>query len=403
MPKAVFNLKFDAAALRKDAVPARYDALAFRRNEQAILAHLDVRSLLPGIGVNRYDSFRVGSIPYLMNGRFNAASKQSGLIRNRLEIFRIDKTRSFCSCLFDARALQCFDLRNRWDSGVDYPIGVGRFTFTYDSRWAYRSKTANRFQIFCDYIARICYCRSPARFYSIKPANDTLPVRFDAALPILTACYCNRFDTNGRRLYLHPARKQAFVRPGWRIVAKNISTGEFLDLGFIDAESENRALEGIFLPDGDYEVSVLTSSLFWKDASDFETRLLSIRPGEEVTPLPTIYNLRSSVSQGETTIYWSAGYSDLEDCVFGVWYSPTSPVPTDGPPSATVWYFSEMTEYQTSFKQSAPSYAAIAAMKPGNDPEVGKIHELFLDWKSTLPRPPDDVIVIDTGREPEND
>jgi len=193
-----------------------------------------------------------------------------------------------------------------------------------------------------------------------------------------------------------PARKQAFVRPGWRIIAKNIETGEFLDLGFIDGESENRSLEGIFLPDGDYEVSVLTSSLFWKDASDFDVRLLSIRPGEEVSSLPTIYNLRSSISQGETTIYWSASPSEVEDCVFGVWYSANSPVPTDGPPTETVWYFSEMSEYQMSFRQSAPCYVAVAAMRPGDNPEIGKVHELYLDWKSTPPRPPDDVVVIDT-------
>ncbi|MCL2306134.1 MAG: tyrosine-type recombinase/integrase [Planctomycetaceae bacterium] len=127
--------------------------------------------------------------------------------------------------------------------------------------------------------------------------------------------------------------------------------------------------EGIFLPDGEYEVSVLTSSLFWKDASDFNVRLLTIKPGEEVSSLPTIYNLRSSISQGETTIHWSAGKSDIDDCVFGVWYFSTSPVPTDGPPSETVWYFSELTEYQTSFKQFSPCYVAIAAMRPGNEPE----------------------------------
>ena len=41
------------------------------------------------------------------------------------------------------------------------------------------------------------------------------------------------------------------------------------------------------------------------------------------------------------------------------------------------------------------AYAAVAAMKPGNDLEIGKIHEIYLDWKSTPPRPPDDVIVFD--------
>jgi hypothetical protein len=217
----------------------------------------------------------------------------------------------------------------------------------------------------------------------------------------LEACFYNRFDSAQHGLYLHPARKQAFVRPGWRIIAKNILTSETRDLGFIDQASDADTsppsavccLPSVSLPDGDYEISVLTSSLFWKDASDFEVRLLSIRSGEEVSSLPLIYNLRASVSQGETTIHWSASGSDVEDCVFGVWYSSQSPVPTDGPPSETVWHFSELTEYQTSFRQSAPCYAAVAAMKPGDEPEIGKVHELFLDWKSTPPRPPDDVIV----------
>ena len=200
---------------------------------------------------------------------------------------------------------------------------------------------------------------------------------------------------NQPRVALFPARKQAFVRPGWRIVAKNISTNDFLDLGFIDAGSENLALEGVFLPDGDYEISVLTSSLFWKDSSDFEVRLLSVRPGGEVSSLPTIYNLRSSVSQGETTIYWSASPSAATDGVFGIWYSASSPVPTDVTPTETVWYFSEMTEYQTAFRQNAPCYAAVAAMRPGNELEIGKVHEHYLDWNTTPPRAPDDVIVVD--------
>jgi len=123
--------------------------------------------------------------------------------------------------------------------------------------------------------------------------------------------------------------------------------------------------------------------------------LLTIKPGEEVSSLPTIYNLRSSISQGETTIHWSAGKSDIDDCIFGIWYFSTSPVPTDGPPSETVWYFSELTEYQTSFKQLVPCYVAVVAMRPGNEPELGKVHELFLDWKSTPPRAPDDVMVLD--------
>ena len=41
-------------------------------------------------------------------------------------------------------------------------------------------------------------------------------------------------------------------------------------------------------------------------------------------------------------------------------------------------------------------------MRPGDNPEIGKVHELYLDWKSTPPRAPDDVIVIDIrGKTPD--
>jgi hypothetical protein len=35
-------------------------------------------------------------------------------------------------------------------------------------------------------------------------------------------------------------------------------------------------------------------------------------------------------------------------------------------------------------------------MRPGNEPELGKIHELFLEWSSLPPRAPDDVMILDT-------
>jgi hypothetical protein len=79
-----------------------------------------------------------------------------------------------------------------------------------------------------------------------------------------------------------PVWHQALVRPGWRILAKNIETEEEFDLGFVDAEAENPALEDAFLPDGDYEISVLTSALFWQDCMDRTIRTISVRPGGEV-------------------------------------------------------------------------------------------------------------------------
>jgi len=153
-------------------------------------------------------------------------------------------------------------------------------------------------------------------------------------------------------------------------------------------------VEDVFLPDGDYEISVLTSSLFWKDCLDRTVRTLSVRPGEEVTPLPTIYNLRSAVLDSVTTIRWSANQSDLDDCVFGVWYSSDSPVDVARPPDATVCYYLLQTEYATTFYQNAPAYVAVAAMRTGDEPEIGKIHTHSLDWSNVPPRRPDDVIVL---------
>jgi hypothetical protein len=184
------------------------------------------------------------------------------------------------------------------------------------------------------------------------------------------------------------------VPAGWRIVARNIETGKSLDLGFIDAGTENKALEDVFLPDGDYEIVVLTSSLFWRDCLDRTVRTIAIRPGEEVTPLPTIYNLRSAVLDGVTTIRWSANQSDLDDCVFGIWYDSQSPVDTNRIPDQTVGYFSLQTEYATTFFQNAPAYVAIAAMRNGSG-EIGKVHELYLDWSHVPPHRPDDVILLD--------
>jgi hypothetical protein len=188
-------------------------------------------------------------------------------------------------------------------------------------------------------------------------------------------------------------RHWSLVPPGWKIVAKNIERGESFDLGFI--EVDNPVLENVFLPDGDYEISVLTSSLFWKDCLDRTVRTISIRPGEEVTPLPTIYNLRSAVLNGVTTIRWSANQSGLGDCVFGIWYSSDSPVDVMRTPDTTVWYYPSQTEYVTTFRQNAPAFVAVAAIRTGDESETGKVHELFLDWNDVPPRRPDDVILWD--------
>jgi hypothetical protein len=186
------------------------------------------------------------------------------------------------------------------------------------------------------------------------------------------------------------------TRSGWKIMARDTATGHVDELGFIDAENPERLLADIKLPEGDYEIFVLTSSFFWKDCQDRNIRLLAIRNGKEIAAFPNIYNVRSSVSQGITVIEWSANQCETNDYLFGIWYSSETPVDTNYPPETTVPYYVSQTEYRTIFQQKAPIYMALAAIGTGKEPEIGKIHELALNWNNTPPRAPDDVLVLNT-------
>ncbi len=246
---------------------------------------------------------------------------------------------------------------------------------------------------------RIAFYRLPTlyaalRWSSCRKNYETAMVRFRNDyhnLETNSICYCYDWKTTYGTALRY--RHWSVVPAGWRIVAKNIENGESFDLGFIDANTEIPALEDVFLPDGEYEISVLTSSLFWKDCRDNQIRQLSLRLDGR-SPLSTIYNLRSAVLDGITTTYWSANQSELDDCVFGVWYSSEPPVAVNRPPDQTVLYFSSQTEYATTFNQNAPAWVAVAAMRTENEAETGKVHELYLDWSNVPPRRPDDVMVL---------
>jgi hypothetical protein len=150
------------------------------------------------------------------------------------------------------------------------------------------------------------------------------------------------------------------------------------------------------LPNGGYEISVLTSSLFWKEAYAPTGHFLNVCDDNECLALPQIYHLRYSVSRGRTMVQWSATPNGDADCLFLLWYSSGVPVDPQQPPDKTLWYLPHQTEYQTTFSQKPPAYLTIAVMRPGNEPEPGQRHELFLDWKTTLARAPDDTVVLDT-------
>ena len=260
---------------------------------------------------------------------------------------------------FDIRGKQFLALRGQWDT----------FNITCRERYAFL-------------------------FDQLLWFGDKLALRFDVIPCENLAKHSFRWDRLIKEYAMQSFAWQAMVRPGWRVLARNIETDETHDLGFIDADRPERLLSNIFLPDGEYEISMLTSSLFWQDCFDRTIRTISVRPNVTVSPLPLVYNLRSSIGEGMTTIRWSANPSEVADCVFGIWYSSESPVDVTRPPDNTVWYSNTMTEYQTSFQQNAPAYVAIAPIRTGDLAEIGIVKELYLDWNNTPPRAPDDVVLL---------
>ncbi|MDR0390459.1 MAG: hypothetical protein LBH59_01015 [Planctomycetaceae bacterium] len=201
------------------------------------------------------------------------------------------------------------------------------------------------------------------------------------------------FDVCGIGRALFKFAHQAFVKSGWRIIVRNILTNEKIDLGFIDADSNEHLLTDISLPNGDYEISVLTSSLFWQDAIDRKIRTFSTNENNNLS-LPLIYDLRSLISNNITIIQWSTNQTAIDNCIFGIWYSPTSPVDINRQPDANILYKISQTEYQILLNQNKPLYILVAAMYASDKPIIGNTHELFLNWNSIPPRAPDDVVVL---------
>ncbi|MDR1382740.1 MAG: hypothetical protein LBJ67_02660 [Planctomycetaceae bacterium] len=87
------------------------------------------------------------------------------------------------------------------------------------------------------------------------------------------------------------------VRAGWRIMARDMVS----ELRVIPALSgpattaTGRTLTGVALPEGEYEIFVLTSRMYWRDAMDRKIYTISVHSDQpEISPLPKINHLRVS-------------------------------------------------------------------------------------------------------------
>ncbi|HBT76671.1 MAG TPA: hypothetical protein DEB39_07045 [Planctomycetaceae bacterium] len=387
---ASLNNRYDLNLLRRSGEIFPFAAVSDLRYERCVIQHdlkpFQFYRILSKLDSDSYAGF------LRVNGLFDIRGKQFEKIPQGIDAISYHCGESF-RFDYDFLIWQKNCIRQTWDAidawGVQRRTGV---RWRHDLIVAVRNKHNIRFDslLKLNPRARFVFRYDLLKLYRERICSlwNAIPCDFLARQNIL-------FDANRYVFAAQPIHHQSLVRPGWRVFARNIETDMLSELGFIDADREDRSLPDIFLPDGQYEISVLTSSLFWKDAADHSVRTIIVGDDTEITPLPTIYNLRSSVQIGTTLIQWSATKSELDDCVFGVWYGSESPVDTDRPPDVTIWYSSSMTEYQTTFEQHASAWVAVAAIKPGNETEKGKVHELFLDWSNTPPRAPDDVMVMD--------
>ena len=383
------NNCFDLNIVQRSGETIRFHSIADLRYEACLIQH-DLRPFQLYRSPNLLDSDSYAGF-LQVNGVFDSKGKQFERIPQAF-----DAENHLCGAKFsfayDLLILQKYGLSQTWDS-IDAFGGLRRTSFCWKHDLLVAVRTGYRFpfdsKLILNPSAKFRFKYDILKLYRERISShwNAIPCDFLAKQNI-------RFNSNRREIAVFPIRRQSLVRPGWKIFARNLLSEEVTELGFIDAGREDRLLSDLFLPDGEYEISVLTSSLFWKEAADLNVRTIVVGPDMEISPLPTIYNLRSSVQNGTTIIQWSASKSEVENCLFGVWCGSDSPVDTDRPPDATVWYSSLMMEYQTSFSQNAPAYAAVAAIRPGNESEKGKVHQLYLDWSNTPPRAPDDIMVL---------
>ena len=262
--------------------------------------------------------------------------------------------------------------------------------------------------------------RTSGRFQTIRPSYQQAINRFDAAMYLKYAAVTGIFDTkqqmfgklsnifdimpsyqrvmtlgrfgsNGGVLSALPIHKQALVKPGWRILLRNVETNVQRGLGFIEFDALEKAISDVDIPDGDYEITLLYSSLFWQNAVDRIVRNVTIHSGEDPSlGLPPILNLRSEIENGITRILWDSEMG-FEGVTFGLWFAESPPVVVMREPDQTVEYTASGLEYRVNFTQSLPMWCVVMATK-GN--MRGPASEIFLPWSNDRPRRPDDQMAF---------
>ena len=315
--------------------------------------------------------------------RFDARRGYEGIIPSRFNVFKETTATAFASRFF-VRALAEGANQNRIEARqVAFTTWLSRFNHikTPNGVLSVARFDARRFG------ERISISRNDAR----KDQAARIIARHDIR-QIMEAIVPARYEW--RKLHLagpSPSRNDVMVKPGWAIYARDANTSAETFLGFIPEEGSPKELIDVSLPDGVYEIEARPSQYFWNECRGRKVVTLvagTVGGGTTTTGLPVIQNLRRDIVQGVSRIKWKVTEEYAPGAFeFGLWFSPTSPVDTSGPPDQTVSYFAGVGDYQASRQQTDSEYVAVAAF---TDTEVGPVAELYLPWSTIAPDSPAD-------------
>jgi len=368
---ASISSRFDAHPMYRDGLAVRFDSIMVDRNA-CFCCRFDIGGQFrDGLG-NRFDS-ETHSGKTSVNIIFDATPILREILPGRRDALRDYPDNNVC-------------IPVRFDAPI---MGRAAAVSRFDACWLVRQFIYNRF----DAYVKMLETGVPGRFDSRSNTRSRISNRFHAIPQEWKAKIAGRFDAFDLLLVAVPIHKQAFVPPGWRILIRNTETNEQRDLGFIASDAAEKTIKDVDLPDGDYEITLLHSSLFWKDALDRVVRNVSIRSNEEpVLGLPPVLNLTSEVKDGVTVISWSSHSGDYEDCEFGLWFDDTPPVTTLREPDQYTTYTAFDVDYSVRITQSYPLWCVVMAVK-GN--MRGPAIEIYLAWSNDTPRRPDDQMAFD--------
>ena len=349
---------------------------------------------------NRFDVIMPDRL-VVCTSRFESGAKYNARYRNLFDAENITSKHGIVVCfasegrglcktaaIFDAVPLfehPCtavsgkFDLNRSWDTRTS-----GRFQTIRPSY----QQAINRF----DAIMYLKYAAATGMFDANTAFFEKLSNVFDIMPGYQRVMALGRFGSSGGVLSALPIHKQVFVKPGWRVLVRNVETNMQRDLGFIEFDATEKTISDVELADGDYEITLLYSSLFWQNVIDRVVRNVTIRSGEDPTlGLPPILNLRGEVENGVTRILWDSE-TGFDDCTFGLWFAESPPVVVMREPDQIVEYMASELEYRVNLTQTQPMWCMVMAVK-GN--MRGPASEIFLDWSNDSPRRPDDQMAFD--------